>query len=185
MGFLSIVRKLREKEKEMKLLIIGLDNAGKTTIIRRFNGEPIDTIAPTLGFDIKTLQHKQYTLNIWDIGGQQTIRTYWRNYFEVTDGLVWVVDSADRWRLDTCRDELKDLLQEEQLGGASLLIFANKQDLPDALSVDQIAEHLALGAPKFKKRHYCIKACSAQSGTGLLEGIDWIVDDIGARVLNR
>ena len=59
MGFLSIVRKLREKEKEMKLLIIGLDNAGKTTIIRRFNGEPIDTIAPTLGFDIKTLQHKQ------------------------------------------------------------------------------------------------------------------------------
>ena len=112
MGFLSIVRKLREKEKEMKLLIIGLDNAGKTTIIRRFNGEPIDTIAPTLGFDIKTLQHKQYTLNIWDIGGQQTIRTYWRNYFEVTDGLVWVVDSADRWRLDTCRDELKDLLQE-------------------------------------------------------------------------
>ena len=64
MGFLSIVRKLREKEKEMKLLIIGLDNAGKTTIIRRFNGEPIDTIAPTLGFDIKTLQHKQYTPHI-------------------------------------------------------------------------------------------------------------------------
>ena len=71
------------------------------------------------------------------------------------------------------------------MGGASLLIFANKQDLPDALSVDQIAEHLDLGAPQFKKRHYCIKACSAQSGTGLLEGIDWIVDDIGARVLNR
>ena len=55
----------------MKLLIIGLDNAGKTTIIRRFNGEPIDTIAPTLGFDIKTLQHKQYTLNIWDIGASR------------------------------------------------------------------------------------------------------------------
>ena len=86
MGFLSIVRKLREKEKEMKLLIIGLDNAGKTTIIRRFNGEPIDTIAPTLGFDIKTLQHKQYTLNIWDIGGQDKIRKLWKHYYTNTQG---------------------------------------------------------------------------------------------------
>ena len=105
----------------MKLLTIGLDNAGKTTIIKRFNGENIDDISPTLGFDIKTLQHKEYTLNIWDIGGQQTIRTYWRNYFEVTDGIVWVVDSADAWRMDTCRDELKKLLVGEELCGATLL----------------------------------------------------------------
>lgn len=91
----------------------GLDNAGKTTILKRINGEPIDTISPTLGFNIKTLQHGQYKLNIWDVGGQKSIRSYWRNYFEQTDALVWVVDSADRLRIDDCRQELLQLLQEE------------------------------------------------------------------------
>ena len=117
MGFLTIVRKLRQKEQEMKIVIFGLDNAGKTTIVKKFNGEPTDTIAPTLGFDIKTLEYRGYNLNIWDIGGQQTIRSYWRNYFEATDGLVWVVDSADRGRLADCREELDRLLSEERLAG--------------------------------------------------------------------
>lgn len=94
-------------------LHIGLDNAGKTTVVKKFNSEATDTISPTLGFDIKTLEHRGYKLNIWDVGGQQTIRAYWRNYFEVTDGIVWVVDSADRWRLEMCRKELHGLLQEE------------------------------------------------------------------------
>jgi ADP-ribosylation factor family len=91
----------------------GLDNAGKTTILKRINGEPIDTISPTLGFNIKTLEHGPYKLNIWDVGGQKSIRSYWRNYFEQTDALVWVVDSADRLRVDDCRQELAQLLQEE------------------------------------------------------------------------
>jgi len=75
MGFLTIVRKLRQKEREMKIVIFGLDNAGKTTIVKKFNSEPTDTISPTLGFDINTLQHRGYNLNVWDIGGQQTIRS--------------------------------------------------------------------------------------------------------------
>ncbi len=74
----------------------GLDNAGKTTVVKKFNGKDIAHIEPTLGFDIKTLEYNDFFLNIWDVGGQQTIRTYWRNYFESTDGLIWVVDSADR-----------------------------------------------------------------------------------------
>ena len=116
-------------------MIIGLNNAGKTTIIRRFNGEPIDTIAPTLGLASKPCSTSS-TLNIWDIGGQQAIRTYWRNA-EVTDGLVWVVDSADRWRLDTC-----EMSSKICLGGTwrASLIAANKQDGP-MLYVDRIAEH--------------------------------------------
>lgn len=91
----------------------GLDNAGKTTILKKFNGEDINTISPTLGFNIKTLQYKNYKLNVWDVGGQQTIRSYWRNYFEKTDGLVWVVDSADARRLADCKKELDKLLKEE------------------------------------------------------------------------
>jgi len=79
-----------------------------------------------------------YKLNIWDVGGQKTLRPYWRNYYEKTDGLIWVVDSADLARLEDCRKELHSLLQEERLFGATLLILANKQDIPSALSLQEI-----------------------------------------------
>ena len=127
MGLLSILKKLKEKEKEVRLLMLGLDNAGKTTILKKFNGEDINEIAPTLGFNIKTLDHRGFKLNIWDVGGQKSLRSYWRNYFEATDGLIWVVDSADKRRLEDCRKELHTLLGEERLLGATLLVFANKQ----------------------------------------------------------
>src|SRR5258708_1895580 len=87
----------------------GLDNAGKTTILKKFNGEDINTISPTLGFNIKTLEYNRFKLNVWDVGGQQTIRSYWRNYFEQTDGVVWVVDCADARRLIDCKVELQKL----------------------------------------------------------------------------
>ena len=103
MGLLSIIRKSKKKEREMRILILGLDNAGKTTIVKKFNGEDISTISPTLGFSIKTLYFKNFKLCIWDIGGQISIRTYWRNFYEETDGLIWVVDSSDVSRLDLCK----------------------------------------------------------------------------------
>lgn len=93
-----------------------------------------------MGFNIKTLEHKGYTLNMWDVGGQKSLRSYWRNYFECTDGLVWVVDSADRMRLESCKQELQVLLQEERLAGATLLVLCNKQDLPGALNSTEIKE---------------------------------------------
>lgn len=82
----------------------------------------------------------RYKLNIWDVGGQKTLRPYWRNYYEKTDGLIWVVDSADLARLEDCRKELHSLLQEERLFGATLLILANKQDIPAALSLQAIEQ---------------------------------------------
>ena len=182
MGLLSILKKVKRKEKEVRLLMLGLDNAGKTTILKKFNGEDINTISPTLGFNIKTLEHRGYKLNVWDVGGQATIRSYWRNYFEETDGLVWVVDSADRRRLKACREELHKLLKQERLAGASLLVFANKQDLMGALTSEQIAEVLGLGGEAFSNRHWQIHPCSAVTGEGLVEGIDWITADIGSRI---
>ncbi|XP_057804183.1 ADP-ribosylation factor-like protein 2 isoform X2 [Salvia miltiorrhiza] len=140
MGLLSIIRKIKRKEKEMRILMVGLDNSGKTTIVMKINGEDTSVISPTLGFNIKTMAYQKYTLNIWDVGGQRTIRSYWRNYFEQTDGLVWVVDSSDLRRLDDCKYELDNLLKEERLSGASLLIFANKQDIQGSLSPDEIAK---------------------------------------------
>lgn len=183
MGLLSILKKVKRKEKEVRLLVLGLDNAGKTTILKKFNGEDISTIEPTLGFDIKTLEYKNYKLNVWDVGGQQTIRSYWRNYFEQTDGLIWVVDSADLWRLQDCKRELENLLGQEKLAGASLLVYANKQDLQGAMPTERIAETLGLTRESFAAgRHWCIHGCSAVTGEGLIDGVDWLVNDISGRI---
>ncbi|KAL9249928.1 ADP-ribosylation factor-like protein [Drosera capensis] len=181
MGLLSIIKKIKKKEKEMRILLVGLDNSGKTTIVLKINGEDTSVISPTLGFNIKTISYHKYTLNIWDVGGQKTIRSYWRNYFEQTDGLIWVVDSSDLRRLEDCKYELDNLLKEERLSGASLLIFANKQDIQGALSPDDIAKVLNLEAMD-KTRHWKIKGCSAYTGEGLLEGFDWLVQDIASRI---
>ncbi|KRX25233.1 Tyrosine-protein kinase PR2 [Trichinella nelsoni] len=176
MGLLTILKKLREKEKEMRVLVLGLDNAGKSTILQKTLGKPIDTIPPTFGFNIETLERHGRKLNIWDVGGQKSLRSYWRNYFEDTEGVIWVVDSTDKRRLMDCKKELHNLLKEERLLGCSLLIFANKQDLDGALTVQQITELLEL--KKITSHHWLCLPCSARLGTNLLEGIDWLIEDI-------
>lgn len=182
MGLLTIIKKVKAKEKEIRILMVGLDNAGKTTIVKRINGEDISTISPTLGFNIKSMQYDRFRLNIWDVGGQKTLRSYWRNYYEQTDGLVWVVDSADTRRLEDCRAELHALLGEEKLAGASLLIFANKQDIAGAVPLEDIGRILGLDALAAGSRHTQIVACSAVTGDGLLQGFDWMVGDISQRI---
>lgn len=158
----------------------GLDNAGKTTIIRRLNGEDIDSVAPTLGFKITTFSYEPYTLNIWDVGGQRSLRSYWKNYFESTDGLVWVVDCADAQKLETCANELHELLKEERLAGASLLVLANKQDLAGALKSDQIEK--ALNLSKIKTHNWALYPVSAVADDGVKEPFEWLVKDIGSRI---
>lgn len=284
------VTKVKEQEREIRILILGLDNAGKTTIVKRLCGQPIDEIEPTLGFQIHTLSYNSrsrnrntaaaaaaaattttndgenddsntpwkegestntkpsneknndddnqqgnnvltstgsvststpstvasyldstYQLNLWDIGGQSSIRAYWRNYFETTDGLIWVVDSSDMTRLPLVQQELQTVLRQERLAGATLLIFANKQDVSGSLSSDEIAKELELiitsqsashmegindineeddtGKEKdddiktnVSTRHWAIIPCSAVTGEGLEKGIDWLVEDIGNRI---
>lgn len=100
----------------------GLDNAGKSTILSRWlHPKPVADeafISPTFGFDIKThLVSERCRLNFWDIGGQKTLRPFWRNYYEETDAVVWVVDSADRDRLHSCREELETVLNANVHGG--------------------------------------------------------------------
>jgi ADP-ribosylation factor-like protein 2 len=119
----------------------------------------------------------RYTLNFWDIGGQQTIRSYWRNYFEETDALIWVVDSCDRHRLKDCALELHQLLKEEKLIGAPLLIFANKQDMAGCLNSKEISDFLDLHRMT-SSRKWSIVSSSAKTGQGLQEGIEWLVDQI-------
>ncbi|KAK7413811.1 ADP-ribosylation factor-like protein 2 [Neonectria magnoliae] len=177
---LSILRKARLKDKEMRILMLGLDNAGKTTIVKRVMGEDVSTVSPTLGFIIKTIEYEGYKLNIWDVGGQKTLRSYWRNYFEKTDALIWVVDATDRLRIQDCRDELEGLLQEERLSGASLLVFANKTDVEGCMTEQEILSSLQLEA--IRTHHWHILPCSAITGNNLNEGLAWVVDDAKKRL---
>ncbi|KAM9285350.1 ADP-ribosylation factor-like protein 3 isoform 3-T3 [Morus bassanus] len=101
MGLLSILRKLKSApDQEVRILLLGLDNAGKTTLLKQLASEDISHITPTQGFNIKSVQSQGFKLNVWDIGGQRKIRPYWRNYFENTDILIYVIDSADRKRFE-------------------------------------------------------------------------------------
>ncbi|KAK4459125.1 ADP-ribosylation factor family-domain-containing protein [Cladorrhinum samala] len=177
---LSILRKARLKDKELRILMLGLDNAGKTTIVKKIMNEDVNTVSPTLGFNIKTIDYEGYILNIWDVGGQKTLRSYWRNYFEKTDALIWVVDATDRLRIQDCREELHGLLQEERLSGASLLVFANKTDVKGCMTGDDISKALQLDDIRTHRWH--ILRCSAITGENLKEGLAWVVDDAKARL---
>ena len=108
MGLLSILRKLKSTpDRELRILLLGLDNAGKTTILKTLASEDINTITPTQGFNIKSVQTEGFKLNVWDIGGQRKIRPYWRNYFDNTDILIYVIDSSDTKRFDETEQELQ------------------------------------------------------------------------------
>jgi ADP-ribosylation factor-like protein 2 len=180
MGLLTQIRKNQRKARETRLLMLGLDNSGKTTILKRVVGEDVNEVAPTLGFNIKTVVHRGFTCHVWDIGGQKSLRPYWRNYFERTDAMIWVVDSTDTLRMEDCRAELHDLLKEERLQSASLLIFANKQDVSGAMTPQEIREQLRLDSIKTHTWH--IQPCSALTGQNVLEGLDWVVSEIGQRL---
>lgn len=115
-----------------------------------------------------------------DVGGQKTLRSYWRNYFEKTDALIWVVDATDRLRIEDCQQELHGLLQEERLSGASLLVFANKTDVNGCMLEEEIQEGLQLHGIKTHK--WKIIRCSAITGENLQEGLEWVVEDAKARL---
>ncbi|EFQ27006.1 ADP-ribosylation factor family protein [Colletotrichum graminicola M1.001] len=178
---LSILRKARLKDKEMRILMLGLDNAGKTTIVKKIMGEDVNSVSPTLGFIIKTIDYDGYLIALSrDVGGQKTLRSYWRNYFEKTDALIWVVDATDRLRIEDCREELHGLLQEERLSGASLLVFANKTDVNGCMNEREILQGLQLEA--IRTHHWHILRCSAMTGINLKEGLAWVVDDAKKRL---
>eukprot|EP00638_Chattonella_subsalsa_P008799 CAMPEP_0117753288 /NCGR_PEP_ID=MMETSP0947-20121206/12132_1 /TAXON_ID=44440 /ORGANISM="Chattonella subsalsa, Strain CCMP2191" /LENGTH=164 /DNA_ID=CAMNT_0005572133 /DNA_START=301 /DNA_END=795 /DNA_ORIENTATION=- len=155
-----------------RILMLGLDAAGKTTILYKLNlGEAVTTI-PTIGFNCETVIYKKLEFNIWDIGGQKKIRDLWRHYFEGTDAIIFVIDSSDRDRINEAQETLSWLMQEEQLRDSKLLVFANKQDLPNSMSASEMTNKL--GLPNLRMRDWYIQATCAVTGDGLYEGMDWL-----------
>ncbi|KAJ3361363.1 ADP-ribosylation factor-like protein 1 [Allomyces macrogynus ATCC 38327] len=166
-------------DKEVRILILGLDGAGKTTILYRLQiGEVVTTI-PTIGFNVETVSYKNIKFQVWDLGGQTSIRPYWRCYYANTDAIIYVVDSCDKDRMAVSREELVSMLEEEELKDAALLVMANKQDMEGALSPAQVSEQLGLSA--LKNRQWQIFRTSALKGEGLNEALDWLVNVIESK----
>jgi len=162
--------------RDMRILMVGLDAAGKTTILYKLKLGEIVTTIPTIGFNVETVEYKRVNFTVWDVGGQDKIRTLWRHYFQNTQGLIYVVDSNDRDRLNEAHEELSKMLQEDELRDAILLVFANKQDLPNAMSVAEITDKL--GLHQLRSRKWYIQATCATSGDGLYEGLDWLTSTL-------
>jgi len=162
--------------KEMRLLMLGLDAAGKTTILYKLKLNQSVTTIPTVGFNVETVTYKNVKFNVWDVGGQDKIRPLWRHYYTGTQGLVFVVDSVDRDRLDEARQELHRILSDREMKDCLLLVFANKQDLPGAMSPAEVTEKL--GLHKMRDRSWYVHPSCATTGEGLFEGLQWLSQNV-------
>lgn len=141
-GFLSSLSSLFEK-REARILMLGLDSAGKTTILFKLKlGEVVNSV-PTVGFNVETVEFKNCKFNVWDVGGQDKIRGMWKHYYQNTEGLIYVIDSSDKDRLHIAKEELHKMLAEEELKDTVLLVFANKQDIK-VMSLEEIVQGLDL-----------------------------------------
>ncbi|CAH9070155.1 unnamed protein product [Cuscuta europaea] len=114
---------------EMRVVMLGLDAAGKTTILYKLHiGEVLSTV-PTIGFNVEKVQYKNVIFTVWDVGGQEKLRPLWRHYFNNTDGLIYVVDSLDRERIGRAKEEFQAIIKDPFMLNAVILVFANKQDM--------------------------------------------------------
>uniref|UniRef100_A0A8C8F7I0 ADP-ribosylation factor-like protein 1 n=5 Tax=Oncorhynchus TaxID=8016 RepID=A0A8C8F7I0_ONCTS len=165
--------------REMRILILGLDGAGKTTILYRLQVGEVVTTIPTIGFNVETVTYKNLKFQVWDLGGQTSIRPYWRCYYSNTDAVIYVVDSSDRDRMGISKSELVAMLEEEELKKAILVVFANKQDMEQAMTPAEVAN--SLGLPALKDRKWQIFKTSATKGTGLDEAMEWLVEALKNR----
>jgi small GTP-binding protein len=157
--------------KDTRVLMLGLDAAGKTTVLYKLKlGELVTTI-PTIGFNVEHVKYRNLEMTLWDVGGQDKIRPLWKHYYEKTDALIYVVDSNDECRLDEARDELHKVMNEDAMRTAVLLVLANKQDLPRAVRPDEVASRLGLSS--LRGTQWFVQPCSATSGDGVYEGLEW------------
>mmetsp|Transcript_565 Transcript_565/g.761 ORF Transcript_565/g.761 Transcript_565/m.761 type:complete len:192 (-) Transcript_565:1253-1828(-) len=166
-----------------RVVVLGLDSAGKTTVLNtilRVTSNKKETesaqqqTVPTVEFTIKTVKYKRWKLFITDVGGQDSLRPFWRHHFTGLQGVIYVVDCSDKNRIPGAMKELNNILQDDQLRGIPVLIFANKQDLQGASTTEEISNKLAI-TEKVKKSHLIkVQGGSGKSGEGVFEGLDWL-----------
>lgn len=164
-------KKIFDSKKDVKLLMLGLDGAGKTTTLYQMKINTSITTIPTIGFNLETVSFKNINFTIWDVGGQDKIRKLWRHYYNTSTSLIFVIDSADHERLEEAFEELQLILSDSEMEGKPVLILANKQDRYEALSTEKIYLKFK---PCLQNREWKIQPCCATNGEGLYEGMEWI-----------
>jgi ADP-ribosylation factor protein 1 len=163
-------------KKEIGILIVGLDAAGKTTILRKLKLGAVIATTPTMGFNAETIPYKNISITVWDIDGHEALRRLWRFSSLSIQGIIYVVDSSDRGRIGEARYALQRMLDEGGWDHAVLLVFANKQDLPGAMTPDKVTD--LLGLSSLHQRTWFVQSCCATSGDGLYEGLEWLSKNI-------
>ncbi|XP_043911230.1 putative ADP-ribosylation factor-like protein 5C isoform X2 [Protopterus annectens] len=158
--------------REHKVIIVGLDNAGKTTILYQFLMNEVVHTSPTIGSNVEEIVVRNTHFLMWDIGGQETLRSAWNAYYSNTEFVILVVDSTDRERLTLTKEELYKMLAHEDLRNAAVLVLANKQDVKNSMSAAEISSLLTLTAIKDHPWH--IQGCCALTGEGLPAGLEWM-----------
>ncbi|XP_076839148.1 ADP-ribosylation factor-like protein 13B isoform X2 [Brachyhypopomus gauderio] len=181
----SWLKRWRKPARKVTLLMVGLDNAGKTATVRGIQGEdPVD-VAPTVGFSKVDLKQGKFQVTIFDLGGGKRIRGIWKNYYSESHGVVFVVDSSDVRRIRETRATMAEVLRHPRIAGKPVLVLANKQDREGALPEADIIESLSL--EKLVNQHKCrcqIEPCSAVLGYGrkvdksIRRGLNWLLSNI-------
>ncbi|XP_065278754.1 putative ADP-ribosylation factor-like protein 5C [Emys orbicularis] len=164
--------------QEHKVIIVGLDNAGKTTILYQFLMNEVVHTSPTIGSNVEEIILRKTHFLMWDIGGQETLRSTWNTYYSNTEFVILVIDSTDRERLTVTREELYKMLAHEDLQNAAVLIFANKQDVKNSMTTSEISKFLTLSSIKDHPWH--IQGCCALTGEGLPAGLEWMKSRVAA-----
>ena len=151
--------------------MLGLDAAGKTTILYKLKLGQVVSSVPTIGFNVENVEFEKVKFTVWDVGGQDKIRQLWKHYYQNTQALIYVVDSSDKERVDLARTQLQKMLAEDELKDAILLVLANKQDM-GIMSVSEVVERLGLHT--LRGREWNIQGTCALTGDGLGEGFKWL-----------
>jgi len=163
-------------KKQTRVLMLGLDNAGKTTVLHKIkDGSDYESV-PTVGFSVETVKMRNITLNVWDVGGQDKIRPLWRHYYTGTDALIFIVDSSDLGRMEEAKKEFLRIVTDNEMQDVVVLIFANKQDLPKAASEEEVGDLLDI--QRLEGRSCVVKASCAKTGAGLEEGMAWLAEEV-------
>ncbi|KAH8551123.1 ADP-ribosylation factor-like protein 8B [Umbelopsis sp. PMI_123] len=159
---------------EMELTLVGLQNSGKTTLVNVIaSGQFIEDSIPTVGFNMRKVTKGSVTLKLWDIGGQPRFRSMWERYCRGVNAIVFVVDAADHAKIDAARTELKSLLEKPQLSNIPVLVLGNKNDLPDALNVDELIETLNLKT--ITNREVSCYSISAKNQVNIDITLQWLI----------
>jgi len=163
-------------KKDVRILLVGLDSAGKTTLLYQLKQNETVNTTPTMGFNVETVSYKQLQMTIWDVGGQVKIRQLWEHYYDTVNAVIFILDSNDVDRLDECKQEFKRMVNDPKLKNVPILIYANKQDLPNALKQDTIRDKLQL--VQLKQKKWYVQECTAIKGTGIHDGLDWLSQNL-------